>query len=275
MSRSMELLAGIVLVWLALCGKASALTELCPASVADFGAAGGSVPTAPATAFGYDLTALTPRTIGATLLADTDRGWFGWRVTSVPLTAARLPNGGYQGRGARSAPLEIDFPAPVVVAHAWISTASAPGEAIFGWGSAGDAACDVPAYAAREDPAPSRAPSTRAAASAIATAEPVPPPFALTCAQPFVAPRVLRAAKPTLPKDAFAPGDNPATALVDVALDERGAPYDAWVSQRAGQVLGFDQSALSAARLSEYAGAISYCQAVKSIYTFRLDFQSL
>ncbi|MEO6834720.1 MAG: hypothetical protein ABI231_02275 [Candidatus Tumulicola sp.] len=277
MSRSatLTLLVGIVLAWLCLCGNASALTELCPASLADFGAT-GAPPTAPATAFGYDLTALTPRTVDAAMVADTDRGWYGWRVSGVVMRAAQLQEGGYQGRGARSAPLEVDFPEPAIVHHAWVADASAPGETIFGWGAAGDAACEVPAYTARDRTQATPSPNApKPAASAVSRAAPVPAPFAFACATPFVPASVARAPKPILPKDAFTPGDNPAIAIVDVALDERGVVFDAWIAQRAGEVPGFDQSALSAARLGQYRGAVSYCQSVKSIYAVRLDFQSL
>ena len=273
----MRLVLGTLLAWLALCASASALTELCPASVANFAAASSGDAAGPASAFAYELTALTPRTVDATFLADTDRGWYGWRVGGVPLRAAQLRRGGYQGRGARSAPLEVRLPEPSIVRHAWVARASAPGETIFGWGAAGDTACEVPEYTARAAPAEVSEPrlSAPATTSAATAAEPVPAPFTVTCARPFVAAAAARAAKPTLPKDAFAPGDNPAATIVDVALDERGAVFDAWVAGNAGQVPGFEQSVLSAARLSEYRGAVSYCQSVKSIYTVRLDFQSL
>src|SRR5690348_2569499 len=61
---------------------ARAFAEFCPAAV--IARTPGS---APSTSFAYQLEARTPRSVDATMIADTDRGWFGWRVLNVPLSA--------------------------------------------------------------------------------------------------------------------------------------------------------------------------------------------
>jgi hypothetical protein len=253
------------------CGKAPAITELCPATLGPLQAASTS------STFSYDVRALTPRTVDATIVADTDAGWYAWSVGGVRLHVAQIAmRGSPSPRAAQSDPMVVEFPSPVRIHHAWIATAAAPGETIFGWGASGVVACDVPEYASRDEApaAPAKTPPLAASVPVPARATAMAAPFSFVCAVPFAPSAVTAAVKPMLPSGAFSPGDNPAAVVIDVALDARGIPYDTWIGASSGAVPGFAQSAISAARSSEYRGAVSYCQPVKSIYLFRLDFQS-
>ncbi len=62
-----------------------------------------------------------------------------------------------------------------------------------------------------------------------------------------------------------------AVTLVEVAIKPDGTLWDEWVWGPSG-VPELDQESMKAARLSTYTGARAYCQAVPSVYFFRVMF---
>jgi hypothetical protein len=166
--------------------RALAATEFCPAKVAEMTTAGqssnmessavrprvianASVPGAnirptgnlgdvnkdnvASTAFAYELQAETPRTIvTASIVADTDHGWYSWNAASVSLEKVSEPLVGRFMEGtvvyARSTPQTVTFPADVLVRHAWVVRARTSGEAKFGCSSSGNPGADVSALRA-------------------------------------------------------------------------------------------------------------------------------
>ncbi len=99
--------------------SADAMVEQCPAHASQLRASGK---TADATIFTYTIDALSQRTVDATLIADTDRGWFSWSVAGVPLVSVnRMDQAGtwpvpYKAWSSRD--LSVAIPGDVVVKHA-------------------------------------------------------------------------------------------------------------------------------------------------------------
>jgi TonB family protein len=273
MFRTLVAVAGCAIaLWLAAAGRAQALTEFCPATLVATSPYGAS------STLTYALRAATPRTIvKASLIADTDRGWFRWDVSGVPLIAAtdETQRHHQEEHVARSDELDVTFPASVFVRHAWVVRAKTAGEKNLGWDAQGDVACEVPAFDDRGGAAPPgpSTPSVRQSAMPPARAYAVEQPFRIDCAQPFVAARVTHSVEPSYP--GAAPknvGENEVT--VEVAVDERNELVDAWIYEASGYA-ALDNSALAGARASSYAAPVSYCQTVGGFYFFRAVFRSL
>lgn len=274
---------------------ARAVTEFCPARVAQMrdpsvapaqeGFPTKDVVTATArSSFVYTLDAETPRTIThAAIIADTDDGWYGWRVESVALlrtlVTERERNVALNVTFARSAPVVVTFPKPLVVHHAWVTQARTDGENLIGWDSYGDFSCEVPDFA---DGGPGFTPVSRRQASVApipapassvepGVAVPVGQPFPMDCDVPFKRPRVTGAAVPDYPEAVADEGGGYFVSLVEVAVGDNDRLIDAWQYASSGN-LSIDRAALRAARLSTYGSPISYCQHVRGYYLFRADF---
>lgn len=180
----------------------------------------------------------TPRTIvHATMIADTDDGWYGWYVENValPKTTVTIKKWPLFGTAtfARSAPLTVTFPKGVLVHHAWVTQARAGAETTIGWNALGDFACEVPDF---PDGGPGFTPVVRRQAATTPATAPAaggPPGAAVVVSQPF--------------------------------------PIGAWTCGSAGN-FAFDLAAMRTARASQYSSAISYCQPVRGYYIFRADF---
>lgn len=272
---------------------ARAVTEFCPARVAlmhDPAAtpepkafpAVDSVTESAASKLMYTLDAQTPRTIvHASIIADTGDGWYGWREESVELskTSVMVKTKLYSGTFtfARSNPLTVTFPKPLIVHHVWVTQARTNGETLMGWDPLGDFSCRVPDFAdggpgftpvARRQASvtPSPAPST-SAPPGVAVA--VAPPFPIDCEEPFKHAGVARPVTPEYPQ-----GGNGGyyITFVEVAVGGDGRLLDAWTYAGSGN-RAVDLSALRAARASAYESAISYCQRVPGYYLFRADFR--
>jgi TonB family protein len=269
--------------------KADAITEFCPARVerVTSGVAGG----APSATFSYELNAKTPRNIvDASIVADTDHGWFRWRLGAVPMPMVSekvwTNTGSYTHAFAQSPRLEVSFPEPLLVRHAWITSAQASDETVLGWGSKGEFACQVPTFsdrgaktvelarsqsrAAAASPPPASA--AQAPASGVAAAAtPTTLPFdSIDCALPFHQATVTMAVSPDYPMIARESGVS-GTVMVDIALDEQGHIIDASIYSGSGYG-PLDVAAVKAAQKSSYAGAVSYCQMVRGEYLFTATF---
>ena len=147
------------------------------------------------------------------MVADTDRGWFTWSQSAVALTRATYTSTHATFRTrwvvADSPQMVVQFPEPVSVRHAWVTTAQTHGEANFNWDSFGEVACDPPPFGAPAgakelgstnrdqaagDPTPAPAPPS-------AIAAPTSPPFPIpTCDHPFVAATVTKVVQPDYPQ---------------------------------------------------------------------------
>jgi TonB family protein len=276
--------------------KADAMAEFCPATVASVESTGGA--DVPSAEYSYVLDAKTARTVAdAAIVADTDHGWYRWRVANLPLQMTsqagthRGPAGmvNYTSKFARSERQLVVFPEVLSVRHAWITSARSDDESVLGWGKVGEFACEVPAFPNRgvgtaelarsqsHKATPSPAPAGPALAApadgavrAIATSLPFD---SIDCVTPFRDVRVTGAVSPDYPSilRGNAPGRN--SVILDVASDEQGHVLDVSVFAGSG-FAQFDAAAMRAARQSSYSGAVSYCQQVKGEYLFTATFDA-
>jgi TonB family protein len=273
------LMVACVAALLLCAGRATASVEFCPAVLGNMSPIGA--PPGPSATYSYELTAQAPRSVDASLIADTTAGWFGWSVAGVQLhqTTRFLRSTGVKRYGltfppvtipyptVASDPLSVTFASPLTVRHAWVVAAN------------GSGACDVPDFptASMADPppvypgnfvtpSPLPSPSTPSA-----RALPTSPPFAPeSCDTPFVEAKVTRPAIPEFPMSAREEGFA-GTSVVEVAVGKDGKLIDAWTLGSSGS-RAIDLSAIHAARASEYTKPVSYCRPVNGLYLFRADF---
>ena len=269
--------AALLLLVLFNAAAARAAAEFCPAQASvpiPVGATFG----APATRYSYQLTAPTQRSVSATLIADTDRGWYTWNVGDVVLAATQRT---FADRAfpplpytiAASPSLAVAFPVPVTIAHAWIVSARARSSLFLSWNGLGVWQCDVPAFDGPSDRKPADdavATAPPAAQYPLAIAIATEPPFAIgTCAHEFALATVLKAEAPVYAPtqlDALSAASH--FAAVQVAVDSDGQALDAWIWATSGNS-AFNRASVVAALGSTYSGAISYCRPVKGTYLFR------
>jgi hypothetical protein len=261
---------------------ARAATEFCPARLVQ----SQSKTTGPdAVHYSYNLQALSPRTVKATIVAETDQGWFTWQLTPVELTTTTFSNtSAYRTvryKVAQSPRLSVTFPIAVQIFRAWVASAQTSGEETFGWDAHGVFNCSPPDPAAYHldsgdtnanapepsDPTPAPAPP---AAVAVATTAPFP---IAKCDKPFVDVRVLHAEQPVFPRSVAEEAFNTtADVQVYVAVDRDGKLADAWLLATSGY-RALDLAAITAAKESTYAPAVSYCRPVGATYIFTAEFQ--
>jgi TonB family protein len=269
----------------AVCGaSARAATEFCPAAIDSHYTKGPA--SQGATEYYYRLSALGPRVVDGTIVAETDRGWFVWKQLAVQLTPMTFTYTDkelkYSHALAESPELSVTFPQALVIRHAWLAFARSQGDPYFGWDARGMVACTPPDFGTSAyppmgktlrtpratDPTPGPAPPTAIAAPAAA---PFPAP---TCAHPFAVATVTYASQPLYPSVLKNEGFvGRAVSQIAVALDTNGKLVDAWVFASSGYPQ-FDAAAMDAARRSKYSAPISYCYAVKGTYLFRADFEA-
>jgi TonB family protein len=255
------------------------MTEFCPARVTVFAPSAGDPDLPAASKYTYELTALSLRSVDATIIADTDKGWFGWRVAGVPVGAVsytRTPAGGTARTDTRfeSVDLTAVFPEPVVVRHAWVTSASTTGELILGWNHLGTVPCPyVEARPSVAQPAGMTVRRISPATPAVTVADAVPAeaPFEpQTCAVPFSNAAVKMTVQPNYP-DSAKGLTAPVRVLVVVAIGVDGKVVDAWIGDGSGHP-GIDDAALRAAQRSTYTPAIAYCRPIKGTYAFAAVF---
>jgi hypothetical protein len=259
-------------------GTAAAMVESCPAHASMLAANGK---TTAATVFTYTLSALSNRTLDATLIADTDRGWFAWNVSGVKLgsvphtdTAGTWP---VHYNAWESPELSVAIPGDVTVKHAWVTNAHGTHESIFNWDAKGSVACDVPGFEAPPSPAPAaQQPAALANLAAdTAVAQTVAAPFDIAiCEKPFVPAAIVSG--PALNPNALG-GQNEGltaeSAVVDVALDGGGNILDAWIEGSTHSA--FDKLALGGALHTTYRGAVSYCRPAEAMVKYQAWYQPL
>ena len=244
--------------------------EFCPAVAGVPFPIGAAFGTASRT-FGYDLTALTPRTVTATLVADTSAGWYRWTASDVALqNTTRAPHLRAMPRQFRLMPytiaatptLSVAFPQALTIRHLWVTAANGT-------------ACEVPSFEAASDtiaPDPADVAASPSPLYPASVAAPAPPPFLSSgCDQPFVAGTVTKAHAPDYPLSAREADLGPLGVAVEVALDPAGNLLGTWVYAGSG-FAAVDRAALDAARRSTYRGSVSYCRPVNGTYLFLANF---
>jgi hypothetical protein len=271
------LAAGFVSALLLTDAKAAAMVEPCPAHASVLQP---SAKAPGATVFAYTLGALSKRTVDATMIADTNRGWFAWSVAGVPLesvtrtdTAGTFP---VKYEAWVSKELSVAIPGDVTVNHAWVTSGSATGDSTFNWGARGTHACDVPGFDAPPSPAPAPPPplaSVAALAADMPVAKATAAPFEIgTCEKPFVPAAIVSG--PPLNASALG-GQNEGlaaeAAVIDVALDGGGNIVDAWIE--ASTHSAFDKLAMGGALHTTYRGAVSYCRPAEAIVKYTAWYQ--
>jgi hypothetical protein len=256
--------------------KADAMVEQCPVHASELRASGK---TAEATIFTYTVGALSQRTVDATLIADTNRGWFVWSVAGIPLALVnRMDKAGtwpVPYKAWSSGDLSVAIPGDVIVKHAWVTNGRAIGETTFNWDAKGSIACDVPGFDAPPSPAPAAAPPASIARIPPQTplAKATAAPFdAATCDKPFVAAAPLSgpALNPAV-LGGLTTGLTAEATVVDVAVDGAGNVLDAWVEGSTHSA--FDKLAMTGALHSTYTGAVSYCRPVEAIAKYTAWYQ--
>ena len=256
--------------------QARAASELCPAEAGHFSPI-GSVDGA-ATSYAYDLSALSPRIVDATIIADTDKGWYAWRVIGAQIGSSGKDQGIAKPDYVKGAPMPVSFPVALTIRHAWVTKAKTTGEVIFGWDKLGEVPCDVPVFA--DAPTPIGMPHTLQTPMPLPSpggpalnAQATSPPFETTlCARQFVQAWVTHAADIQEPANLRSLGlVTPVSTTVAVVVGKDGKPLDTWIYESTGYPV-LDNAALAAARASSYSPAVSYCFAVKAMYFFKAVF---
>lgn len=253
----------------------------------------GKATTETSSLFGFELTALGPRTLTATRLAfDTSGGWYTLDVPSIALSAKErhysAPWVKFIRRDYVSPVLYVHFPQAVTIAHAWVYQATAQNDGAFGWQAIGPVFCD-PTPSASPDQIRKLIPEHRlkpytldprdedhlsdvpSSTSLLANASVSKPLESTNCAEPFRDATVKNQAQPRYPdmlRDAVL---GEAMTSVQVAIEPDGTLQDAWVWGPSGHQ-AFDDESLRAARISTYEGARAYCRAVPGEYFFRVTF---
>jgi hypothetical protein len=252
------MIAATLVATVGLCrANAQARSVVCPAVL--YG-----TPGVPATSAGqsktfvYDLEAASPKTIlSAILIADTDGGWYTWKISNVAITPGQAL--------AQSQLLAVDFPQAVFVRHAWVLKVATSGDSA--WDGSGETACGVPGFASASFPPTKPRISDdlpRVAATTVSTA-----PFSTDCARPFAEATVTRAVRPSYPE--FAERGTFYTAIIEVTVGENDDLIGARVF-KSSKNPAIDANALAAARASSYRSAISYCQKTIADYLFKTVF---
>jgi hypothetical protein len=272
----------VVFVLLGFAQPAEARVEFCPASLR-IEAVGEGPAKRPAVTFGFELVALGPRTLDATIAFDTDAGWFTATVPPVTLTERDRhyngPSNGFVDPEWVSPTTSVRFPKSVRVLHAWVSTALAIGDT-FGWSSQGPVPCspfpngDVSAGLRGNDRVKldeeDRLNAEPSRASPIVDAQQSAALAGVECARPFSDATVSNQVGPAYSGILAAEGAGGDTGII-VAIGADGQLKDAWVWAPSGQKQ-FDDATLTAAKKSTYRAGIAYCKPVPGMYLFWASF---
>jgi TonB family protein len=251
------IVAAALVATITLCrATAEARSLVCPAIL--YGTPGMPATSAgQSTSFVYELDAASPKSIlSATLIADTDGGWYTWKVSHVAITPGLAL--------AQSPLLVVDFPRAVFVRHAWILRAATSGDAL--WDAYGETACGVPAFGGPSFRPAKPRPSDNLPSVVAVTVS--PPPFSTDCARPFASATVTRAVRPSYPESALR---GSYTAAVEVTVGENDDLIGAHI-YKSSKNAAIDASALAAAQASSYQSAVSYCQKTIADYLFKAEF---
>ncbi|HET6895690.1 MAG TPA: hypothetical protein VFH72_09955, partial [Candidatus Baltobacteraceae bacterium] len=252
----------------------------------------GKATTETSSLFGFELTALGPRTLPATRLAfDTSGGWYTLDVPALTLAAKErhysAPWVKFIRRDYVSPVLYVHFPQAVTIAHAWVYQATAQDDGAFGWQAKGSILCDPMPSASPEQrrrlPAHFQSPyaldsndadhlaDPPSSTSIILDAANSKPLETTKCAEPFRNATIKDQAQPSFPDFLRDEVVNETMTAAQVAIEPSGTLEDAWVWGTSGY-RALDDETLKVARISTYEGARAYCRAVPGEYFFRVTF---
>ncbi len=262
---------------------ASAISEFCPATlnIRAVGV-GASSESTPAQVYGFDLGAVAPRALTATLAFDTSGGWYTLAVPQTELTEKdrhyTSPSATFIRRDYVSPIMYVRFPANVVIQRSWVYGAQAFDD---GWAAKGRVTCDPPGSAKplanpRNDTVldpkdRDRLDAPPAAGDLVLAAQHTSPLESTACAQPFEPAQAVKAVTPDFPNELRGMWGI-AESTIEVALGGDGSVLDAWVWGPSGSQAA-DQAALHAAEDSKYQGARAYCRPVSGLYLYKVTFK--
>lgn len=272
--------------------SADAAREACVAAVTigavSMPAADHDQPIGPARLFAFQLSAGKDRIVSGNLVLDTDRGWFVAPFSRSHIAAVQRrftwSYGDFTKTSWESNVMYVDAGAPVSVKHYFLDALTTPDitapHATRCYNTYG---VKVPSLRQPQVAPPrtvdalprmlDRADLTASPTAGTATiaAKPSPPLASAACADPFLNARGFDFHYPAYPMRAPDMGIVHGTTLVDVYIDENGAPRDAWIDRSSG-LFEFDASTLQAAQQTSYKPAIAYCIPIPTVYIFRADF---
>lgn len=270
---ALTIVTTLVVLTAATAARALAVSEACPAQIQRVSPIGVTA-SDEAASYVYELDAISPRTVDATIIADTSNGWYMWGVSGVSLAKVVRRMGHTSYDDAASVPLGVMFPSSVLLRHAWVVRAKSSGELVMGWDALGNYECALPAFSANSiaetpgnpvlHPTPAPLPSPVSLEKAAATVAPFAP---ASCVVPFAMVNVATAVQPYYPMGL----NSQVSAFVDVTVDAQGKVIDASMRATSGSK-DADELATQAAATSSYKAGVSYCQQVGGHYIFRVDF---
>jgi hypothetical protein len=275
-------LALAICIFIGFAQHAEARVEFCPVSLRTEAVGEGPAGRL-AAMYGFELVALGPRTVGATITFDTDSGWFTIAVPPITLTERDRhfngPSNGFVVPEWISPTTYVRFPKPVRVNHEWVSSALAIGDT-FGWNAQGPVSCspnpngDFSAGLRTNDyiklDEEDHLNAEPARSSVILDAQPSVALAHAECAHPFSEATVMEEVHPEYSGILAAEDAGGETGII-VAIGADGLLKDAWVWAPSGQKQ-FDDATLTAAKKSNYKAGTAYCKPVPGIYLFWADF---
>lgn len=270
--------------------RAQAMIEFCPARLHLAPVAPGAPSVrAQMAVYGFNLEAMGPRSVSATLAFDTDMGWFKADVPEVVLTAKKrrfTSNSVSFTRTDYVSPvMYVRFPRAVAIQHTWVYSATTKNDGPFGWAPQGTVTCDTPVGAdaagdrsVQPGDFPQMNPNDGdnlnlppGPDSVIVLAQETPALESTACAEPF-----RNAVATSVSKVDFAPtlmGRGRTTSSILVAIDAAGSVIDAWVWGPTGSEMA-DDLAIAGAKATKYRAGRAYCRDVPGLYMFRVTFEA-
>lgn len=212
----------------------------------------------PSDSFIYELASGRMNTIqAASMLADTDHGWFQWIVQEVGMHEVLKVDDTLHRSVTRiqSPTLSVEFPLAVMVRHAWVISAKRLDGLAATPNTVSDYTCLPPAYGGRGNISDAQVVRGESYDSSNASPNPAPKPDTdVAVARPIATPYSMDCKDPV--KVLVGNNDN----LIDVAIYHSSGRTDV------------DRAALSAANASGFTSAVAYCQKVPSASVFWSEF---
>lgn len=264
--------------------RAQAMIEFCPATLHVQPVREATTPAnrSAAALYGFNLSAMGPRSVNVTLAFDTSAGWFEVDVPQVVLAEKDRHYTSISAMFVRrdfvSPIMYVRFPTTVALKRSWVRTATAQDDGPFGWEKQGQVTCDPPIGARASQNGAGEETTTLdpkdgdklgelpSAGSQIMTAKETVALEPTECAIPFAA---ASATKPVDPSYPYASPRGVFETAIEVAIDANGAVVDAWVWGPSGDK-NADDVALNAAEESKYKAGRAYCKDVPGLYLFRV-----
>ncbi len=256
--------------------RASAAVEFCPATAGAFHPLDGKNAAA---LYSFTLKAYSARHVTADVAVQTNTGWYDVQVPSTALVPRvqtwQGPAAEFKRRTFSSDALYVRFPSAVKVLGAFVRSAAAPDDTLFGWADRGTFMCQAPAGFGAPAPQDAyqsndingtsvhllnprtdldRMPSAQAP---VIVATSMPAPGTTDCPTPSTPITVKRTVQPLLPEGYTV--SHRAWTDIRVAVGADGTLEDAgiWVPS---DNTNFNKAALQAVTLSTFSPGSSFCE---------------